>query len=736
MRSLPMLFSIALFGASLLSFSVQPILGKMLLPMVGGAPAGWIVAMAFFQLALLGGYGISYLLGRFSPWVHAAGLFALYTAGLIFLPPHLPQIPDDAAGVKMSVEVVVALTKSIFVPFLALTATTAALQRVFAATQHATAKDPYYLFVASNIGSFIGLFAYPLVLEPYSGLIQQSQMWQLIYGVVIVLILLALAAAWRYRSTEIRVNEKTLPDMAPDTVSKKQIFQWILLAFIPCSLSMGVTTLITTDIGGLPLFWVMPLGLYLLTFILAFAKKPLLPILTLNFYHIIAVTLMVFGLIAGMSYQPGGAIDIFAMLATALLGGFFIVAWSCHQMLANSRPSTNNLTLFYFLIALGGGLAGLIHAFAIPFLLSDSIEFHVVLLLSVLLLKDNFTKGADKEKITKITRTLLILLLVGIVTVVIAKYLRKNDYSFGYYFLPYVISFMIALLLAIRPLLLCIFGIVVLVVSTASHYPGEVFVKGRNFFGQYAVYEQKTGKTLMRYLAHGNTIHGMEITSNENSQVNANNVSYYARNNPIGEVLTAANSQTVAVIGLGAGQMACYRPGLTIDFYEIDPEIEQVAHNYFSYLKNCPPRDVFIGDGRIALGKQNRLYDVIMLDAFSSDGIPMHLLTTEALQVYVKQLNGKGIVLFHVSNRFLDIVPPLAAVAKLNELKAYQKFYRPVNKNAFDTESNWVAIPVGEDAEQSLVEKGWLIAEPAKTPWTDERSSLLGAIKLPGKGFK
>lgn len=220
MRLLPSVFSIALFTSAFLSFSVQPILGKMLLPMVGGAPASWIVAMSFFQLALLAGYGLSYLMGRFSPWVHAASLIGLYAIGACFLPPVMPMLSGEAQGFELSVSVFEALFKTIFVPFLALTATTAALQRVFAATNDPTAKDPYYLFIASNIGSFAGLFVYPFLLEPLTGLAWQSHAWKLIYALAIALIAISCAFAWKHKAKTVAVKKDTT---SKTSVSQKQI---------------------------------------------------------------------------------------------------------------------------------------------------------------------------------------------------------------------------------------------------------------------------------------------------------------------------------------------------------------------------------------------------------------------------------------------------------------------------------------------------------------------------------
>ncbi|MDB5478517.1 MAG: spermidine synthase [Alphaproteobacteria bacterium] len=725
MRFLPVLFSIAMFGAALLSFSVQPILGKMMLPMVGGAPAGWIVAMAFFQLALLAGYGISYALGKFSAWVHSGGLLLLYIAGFTFLPPHLPQISSEIQGAALSLAVVKALAQTIFVPFLALTATTAAMQRVFAATTHPTAQDPYYLFVASNLGSFVGLLAYPFFLEPFSGLQFQADSWRGIYIAVVGVILAATIAAWIYRSRQDKSQMGTEPGTVTEPVSKRQILNWIILSFIPCSLSMGVTTMITTDVGGLPLFWVVPLGLYLLTFILAFAKKTVIATKTLGFYHLIAGVLMVLALGKGIAYNAGFEIVTLFASIFALLAVFFVIAWHCHQKLAESRPKTAHLTLFYFIVALGGGLAGICHAFILPFVLTDLVEFPAMVLLSLLLLDASISKT---EKNRKLLKVLLAMIVLAIPALWAGKYFEHQHY-------PKIVSnaflaifFITAIFCSIKPRWLFILGVVALVISTKTHYPGNVIAKGRNFFGVYIVFDNINHGRKLRYMVHGNTLHGLELLEAKNTS-DINYSSYYGRDNPINSVLELNKVKTIGVIGLGSGQMACRNPELTMDFYEIDPEIRDTAKAYFSYLTRCPPRDIFIGDGRLMMEKENRKYDMIVLDAFSSDGIPLHLVTREALEVYKSHLTEHGVILFHVSNRFLDLAPPLGAVANSVGLEAYSIFFTPDNKKyPLSFMSKWVVFLAEEKDRKALEKAGWAKAPVKGKAWTDDQSSLLDAL--------
>lgn len=723
MRFLPSIFSIALFTSAFLSFSVQPILGKMLLPMVGGAPASWIVAMAFFQLALLAGYGVSYYLGRFSPWVHAICLIGLYAAGFYYLPPVLPVISSDMQGAALSFAVTEALFKTIFVPFLALTATTAALQRVFSATNDPTAKDPYYLFIASNAGSFFGLFVYPFILEPLTGIQWQTSIWKDIYIAAVALIILSCTFAWKFKNKESKAKKST---SSKTKISKKQIINWIILSFIPCSLSMGVTTLITTDIGGLPLFWVIPLGLYLLTFIFAFSPKAFLKKENANFYQVIAGVFMILFLALEIGYQPAGEFSIFIFLAMLLLSIFFFTAWACHQRLADSRPDAQYLTLFYFIIAAGGAIAGVLHAFVYPFILPGIIEFPTTIILALLIVKkDTFAIGKwPKNKIRKIAR---IGLIVAVAALLISFTLRINQVPRHIYSLFSFVFLFITLLMAVKPRYLAILGLLALVFSIKGHYPGHVLETGRNFFGSQAVYEMLVQGKNARVFAHGNTVHGIELVDDKKS-IKDMNYGYYLQGGPIQDVLNITHAKTVAIIGLGAGQVACYDPKLTFDYYEIDKDVEKTARQYFSYLKKCPVRDVIIGDGRVMMKKENRKYDVILIDAFSSDGIPLHLITLEAINIYKDQLNKNGVLLFHISNRYLNLGPPLAAAGKELGLPSYKKFFQPEAKNLMQLPSFWFAISSDPKSDKKFKDLEWTTEKPQSYVWTDDHSSMLSAF--------
>ena len=721
MRPLPFLFCITLISSAFLSFSVQPILGKMLLPMVGGAPNSWIVAMAFFQLALLAGYGISYVLGRFSPWVHAGALMALYLAGVHFLPPVLPVLPGGVQGLDLSIDVFKALLQTILVPFLALTATTAALQRVFAATDDPTAKDPYYLFVASNAGSFAGLFVYPFLLEPLTGLSWQAHLWKAVYAIAVILIALCTMAAWRRKA---KPHKEKAQKASRQKIPAKQIALWIALSFVPCSLSMGVTSLITTDIGGFPLFWVLPLGLYLLTFIIAFSPKPFLRKDRADMYHMTAAVFMILFMALEIGYQPTGDLLVFGFLATLLLGIFFFTAWACHQKLADSRPDPSHLALFYFILALGGGLAGILHAFVLPFVLPGMIEFPVMVIVSLLFTRDLLTiKDARTRKLAKVT---LIVTLVGCAAGLLTCYFRLHQVP-RHIYAPFMYIFLLTVLIsAVRARYLIMIGIVAFVTGFLTHYPGHMIDRKRNFFGAMAIYDVQIEGLTVRAFTHGNTLHGSEVLGKDASH--RIDSGYYLQDGPIRRALDISHGKTVAVVGLGAGQLACYDPKLTIDFYEIDQDVKDEAERNFTYLKHCPPRRIIIGDGRIMLEKQTATYDVILLDAFNSDGIPLHLLTKEAIDIYKRRLNKNGILLFHISNRYLDLAPPLTAIARAENVHGYTIAYSPAEKTQLRQSSEWFVFAANENQARAFEKGGWQSVAPQSYVWTDDRSSVVSAM--------
>jgi hypothetical protein len=719
-HSLTLLLSLTLFSSALLSFSVQPILGKMLLPLVGGSPAGWIVSLAFFQFALLAGYGFSYLFERTSPWVHGFALLALYAAGLFYLPPALAGINENGATGIMGIVVFKNLFHAIFIPFMALAATTSALQRLLSATDHPSAKDPYYLYVASNIGSFAGLLLYPLFWEVFFGLANQSTMWRAAYYTTMLLVAFSLWQSWRHRNRHFSMEQPA----ASTQLTARQILTWMALAFVPCSLSMGVTTLITTDVSGVPLLWILPLALYLLTFILAFSPRQFATIKRLHSQHLLGATFILILTLLGIRSIPSGDIVSFLFATFLVLEVFFTIAWLYHYKLASLRPAADRLSLYYLVIATGGCLAGILHVFILPVVLHDVIEFPVVILLSLLIHPDFYTRIARPAKWLIINAVLC--LISGLVMIY-----AKNEDSIGdmVYIPSIVVFFLTFVMLSSKPRFLMAISVIILSFSLYAEKSQNILFKDRGFFGTYKVKESVRNNTKVRYFTHGNTSHGLALYETSDDQ--KYNVSYYSRIGPAGNVMRVLDVKSAGVIGLGAGVLACTKPGTIMDFYEIDDKVVNIARKYFPYLNECPAREIHVGDGRLEIKKSPYIYDMILLDAFTSDGIPVHTLTVEAISEYLSLTQPDGVLMFHVSNRTFDLSPKIAASARANGLNAYEVVHIPDQKAyPFVMASKWVAIPASEKIEKLIRALGWKQITPSAKPWTDDHSSLLSAVNL------
>jgi hypothetical protein len=719
-----LVFTLTLFGAAFLSFSIQPILGKMLLPFVGGAPAGWIVAMAFFQLALLGGYALSYVLQRVSPVQHGLALLLLYGAGLCTLPAQID--PHLATLQPISLAVMALLAKTILLPFIALTATTSALLRIFSHTDQPTAQDPYYLFTASNAGSLIGLFVYPLVLEPMIGLHDLNGIWLILYCVLSVCMIVCLVAAYRQRV----LPSLSGPSLSPSTrVPAKTLLYWFCLAFVPCSLSMSITTFISTDMGSFPLVWTLPLGLYLLSFILGFARRPVMALDKLHILHIVsAFVIFVFLVTHVRAYD----LNITSLIynSAILLSLFFVICWSCHQTLAATRPSTRHLTLYYLLIAAGGAMAGFVNAFLCPMVLKSVIEFPISVILSFCL-PMIWNKNIVSQRFTYQTVVLsLLLILCGFILYASFRTQSVTSADIKHYktLLTYIFVLCACLILAYPRMMIALFIMMTLFYDASGAY-GQLVTRDRNFFGSFTVAERYSSQVIIRTLRHGNTTHGTALYNMHGQPTYNLNVSYYAANGPLKDVYNAVQPQQVAVMGLGAGQLACFPSTAKTTFFEIDPNIVTVAKTQFPYLQKCPPDQIVMGDARVMFSQQTQRYDLLILDVFSSDGIPIHILTRDAIAMYRRHLSPSGVMLFHTSNRYLSLAPQIAASAQSLGLNAYKVFHIPTGKNNYAAMSQWVAIPLSDTVGQGLLRAGWATVTPGRTTaWTDDRSSLLTAL--------
>lgn len=654
------LFTITLILSAFLLFSVQPLFGKMILPLLGGSASVWNTAMVFFQAALLGGYLYAHLTAKLlKPRLQAVLHVGLLAVCILVLPIAIPESWANPPASENPVWWMLGLMAvSVGAPFFVLAGTAPLLQRWFSTTDHPDAQNPYFLYAASNLGSMAALLLYPVVIEPALGLHQQSLYWM--YGFIALMGLIA-AAGYQARSksdTALAMPTTTVEaaGVAPTTALR---LKWLLLAFIPSSLMLGVTTYITTDVASAPLLWVIPLALYLLTFIIVFARSTTLSVPRAYSWQSIAVVIM------AMIFVRDPFMLTKAVSVTLHLLTFFLCALTCHLMLAQRRPAPAHLTEFYLIMSLGGVLGGIFNSLIAPFLFALPLEYTLVLALSMVapfIAGDFVFRSSELIRhyrfvVMAVVAALVAMLfpasgsLVVIMIVIMLYALLHLRFKYS----PFIVALLFVLM--------CDPGFNWASLRTTLHIE-------RNFFGVIRVANTERGG--MRALFHGTTLHG---TQAQNEKFRLVPISYYAATSPGGQVfgmvdkLQEGKPQKIAILGLGLGSVACYAaPARDFVFYEIDPAIQRVAENrnLFTYLSDCgSPYQVKIGDGRLRIkDAPDGSYDMIFLDAFSSDAIPVHLLTREAFQLYFRKLKPDGLIVVHISNRFLDLGPLVAAQAK------------------------------------------------------------------------
>lgn len=713
-------FSVTLFLSASLMFAVQPMVGRMLLPLVGGSPSGWLVALAFFQTALLTGYFLAWALSRLKPRVHGA-VFLFILAASIYLLPITTEGRQGLIGtVPGAFDVLVLLCVMAGVPFVALSATSSTLQRLFTVTRHESAEDPYFLYAASNIGSMIGLFGYPLLIEPFYALNAQSVYWASLFVVLVFACAICLLLTLRSGVEEVPLEGKAEITRNARPITWKRRAHWFALAFVPSSLLLGVTSHITTDIMALPMIWVVPLGLYLLTHILAFSKTEHLPKdgVILSQPYAVAISLSA-GTVLIMNGVGMGQIAL-------QLWAFFVVAQMCHTLLADDRPAADRLGEFYFWLAAGGAAGGVTNAFIVPVVFDKQVEFMLVMIASCAL-NPNFMKDVTKDHYVWALRGVAGLAIYFLVYALAPKFLPLAAYLF-----------MIALcLLGIHPRFMLVAGFFILL-TTSAYTPDKIreVHTSRNFFGTINVFDTTVidddGKTTeVRVFKHGTTLHGLQILSDADAVPEP--ASYYVKFGPVGDMFDSFDPKDVGVLGLGAGGITCHTaPGRHFTYYEIDPAVVTAAKRYFDFLDTCgtDKLKIIVGDGRLELAKRDVGYDMLFMDAFSSDSVPIHLLTREAVALYIEKLAEGGVIAIHISNRFFDFSHPIATVAQ--DLSLQHRFKTYPGNGRMVPPSAWMVLAREETDLSALDEKGWEIVKPPVNArvWTDQYSNILSALRL------
>jgi hypothetical protein len=735
-RAVLAVFMASLFLSALLLFVVQPLFAKMILPRLGGAPSVWAVSLCFFQAVLLAGYCYAHLLNRlFSQRGVLLAHSALLASAALTLPVGLPAGAEPRVG-EPYFWLLGVLALGVGVPFFAVSANAPLLQSWFARSGHPHAADPYFLYGASNFGSLIALLAYPVALEPAVGVSMQARVWT--GGFVLLALLIAACGALstaRNKPATAATSENDNADATSLVWSQRT--RWAVLAFVPSGLLVAFTGYLTADIASVPFLWVMPLALFLATFILAFRERSLLPHRLL----LKAQPLMIAGALLAQSALGGAG---WLLTVATGFGAFFVTAMVCHRELYDSRPTPRHLTDFYMWMSLGGVLGGIFAALVAPQVFNAIYELPILLILGLACRPGVAAALADRGEITAGSRSPLMLLVVVTAVALCLALFSAPDILHRIIVLP-PLAVAALLMLANRELpfrLLAhaaVGGLTLLLLPSAlSRGTAE-----RSFFGIHRVLLEGDGS--VRVLMHGTTIHGAERIRDKSGNLVAYPVpsTYFYPRSPLARGVAAARQVNVklagglvvGIVGLGAGSMSCHsRPDETWRFYEIDPVVVRIAHDVrqFTFLSRCrPSTDIVLGDARLSLAREPAgRFDYLIIDAFSSDAIPVHLLTREAIALFLHKLAPDGILALHISNRHLDL-PCVAAATALSVPGTFVALVidRPEFEDdgapsdvIFVTRSARAIAPIlaWSDSKQ--------VTEAEIAPWTDDYSNVPSAI--------
>jgi len=724
--ALPALFSVTLLVSAGLLFSVQPLFTRLALPLLGGTPAVWNTVVVFFQTAVLLGYLYAHAGARWlSPRPQALLLLVLLLAALTTLPVVVAEgwvPPADAFPIPWLVAL---LAVSVGAPALLVSASAPLLQHWFSRTGHPAAGDPYFLYAASNLGSIGALVAYPLLIEPFLRLATQGRAWT--GGYVLLLVLVGACVLLLPRGGGAAAEE---PEPAPAPTWRERL-AWLLLSFAPASLLLGVTSFASTDLAAVPLLWVVPLATYLLTFVFVFARRPLLrhaAMVRLQPYVLLPVVLILFwGLKAAVWF-----------LFPLHLLAFFFTAMVCHGELVRRRPPAGRLTEFYLWLSLGGLLGGAFNGLLAPVVFDAVVEYPAAIALACALRPAPAEAGSRRDRWLDVLlpAAVLVVLACGVTA------LGGDPEDVGPVALV-VVSCVVAVVvyaLVPRPLRFGLgVGAVLLASGLAVVDDAELVVRERSFFGVHRVKRSEEGTHHL--LLHGTTVHGAEDRRFGGRCVP---LTYFHDRGPLGQVFAARFSgpgrRRVAGVGLGTGSAASYgRPGERWVFYEIDPLVERFARDpeLFTFLSACGPEvDVVLGDARLRLSEaSDGSYDLLILDAFSSSAIPVHLLTREALAVYFDKLAPGGVLAFHVSNGYLDLTPVLGNLASALGLVGRCQHHVPEAEDWAELRfpSSWVVLARREADLGALVDdERWspLPVRPEVGEWSDDFSNVLSVFKV------
>ena len=734
--SIRVLFTVTVFTSAFLLFSVQPMFAKMALPVFGSTPAVWNTCMVFFQAVLLGGYATVHATARLSPFRHQTTLhLGLLLAGALVLPIALPARWPAAPADHPAWSLLALLLLTLGLPFFALSTVGPLAQAWFARSHDSRASDPYFLYASSNLGSLAALLAYPMLLEPQLRLADQSRLWSIGFvGLIGLVAACGLAVRHLGSSGDPMIAEPAVapePAVSPSRTAGAvgERWRWLLLAFIPSSLTLGLTTFITTDVAPMPLLWVIPLGTYLTSFVLTFGRTfRVPPELASRLIPVLAVPVA-----ATMALGVAGGLRIIVPLHLATL---LAVSILCHGELARSRPAAHRLTEFYLWLGLGGVLGGIFNALVAPAVFSGIVEYPLALMLACLVRSSSrpgeTSARPARDVAVAIVSAATILALLGVPHRLSGLGELPTLVTLG---VPAAVCFAVRH----RPLSFALGLGALLVAPSVNLALGEETVyRERSFFGVSQV--RSFSAERLNLLISGATNHGAQSFDPARRH---EPLSYYHRSGPVGQLFRARPDglgSRVAIIGLGTGTLACYgSAGQQFTFYEIDPTVVRIARDarFFSFLQICPPNvQVVLGDARLSLaGASDGSYGLVVLDAFSSDAIPSHLLTREAFALYTRKLAESGLLAIHISNNHLDLestVANLAHDARLVALARLDGQVSPEEARAGKSPSHWVVLARRRPDLGALADDPrWrgLEPQPDKTLWTDDFSSIVQVVR-------
>ena len=726
------IFSTTLFVSAFLLFSIQPFFTKMVLPRLGGSPGVWSVAMVFFQAMLLGGYVYAHLLSRYlTPKIAALVHLAIMVAALIFLPIAIPSgwnVPPDQG---QSIWLLGLFSASVGLPFFAVAANGPLLQNWFAKSGHPHSEDPYFLYGASNLGSFASLFLFIALIEPSLTVPEISKAWMVGFIALGALIIICAITTVRAYSVSGVSDTKTqsLPSLP---IGKLQIAKWIGLSFVPSGLLVAVTAHISTDIAAAPFLWVIPLALFLVTFIFAFAQKRIFSV------NLLATATTILAIAVLCSIRLGGyfPVTVSIFLHPAF---FFSAALLCHSVLVDLRPTTDKLTSFYMWMSFGGVLGGIFASLLAPVIFNSIAEYPILVIL-VLFCRPATWRGNNRVLITASCAAAIIAAIstsTPFATVVLA------NYRF-FYLIGLCVFALVSLRYLLRDQAWFIFQVIVFfALAVGMGNMNKTFFTERSFFGVVKAYESDDRRFIL--LAHGSTLHGA-MAKDANGQ-KPEPLTYYHRTGGIANSLFAAQQKwalsplgrnaNIGVVGLGTGSMFCHRkPNENWTYFEIDKAVVSAASDpsIFQFVHDCGQNDpIVLGDARLKLLDQpDRKFDYLLVDAFSSDAIPVHLMTVEAFKMYFSKMTDDGILVIHISNRYAELASVIQAVAKTNGYTGRFGSFNFDNSKISDyiIPSNVVVLAKTEAALGRIADdpKWKALPDRGTKPWTDDRSDLLGAI--------